>query len=46
MVKIEMTWKELRRRFCGSQYYLVDPGRMRIIRYRGTKIPTPWTTTS
>ena len=50
-----ITWKELRRRFCGGgwwptdgQFYLFDPGRMRIIRYRyrGTKIPTPWTANS
>ncbi|WP_284742305.1 group II intron reverse transcriptase/maturase [Amycolatopsis sp. RTGN1] len=51
----KITWKELRRRFCGGEWwptdgrsYLFDPGRMRIIRYRyrGTKIPTPWTATS
>ncbi|MGW4528610.1 group II intron reverse transcriptase/maturase [Amycolatopsis sp. NPDC004378] len=51
----KITWKELRRRFCGGewwptdgQFYLFDPGRMRIIRYRyrGTKIPTPWTAAS
>lgn len=50
-----ITWKELRRRFCGGdwwptdgEYYLFDPGRMRIIRYRyrGTKVPTPWTATA
>jgi RNA-directed DNA polymerase len=48
----KITWTELRRRFCDGgwwptdgEYYLFDPGRMRIIRYRyrGTKIPTPWT---
>jgi len=46
-----ITWKELRRRFCGGEWWptdgnvaLFDPGRMRIIRYRyrGTKIPSPW----
>jgi RNA-directed DNA polymerase len=51
----KITWKELRRRFCGGEWwptdgqsYLFDPGRTRIIRYRyrGTKIPTPWTVTS
>ena len=48
----KITWTELRRRFCDGgwwptdgEYHLFDPGRMRIIRYRyrGTKIPTPWT---
>jgi RNA-directed DNA polymerase len=48
----KITWEQLRRRFCGGgwwpvdgKYYLFDPGRMRIVRYRyrGTKIPTPWT---
>jgi len=48
----KITWKELRRRFCDGgwwpadgQFYLFDPGRTRIIRYRyrGTKIPSPWT---
>lgn len=51
----KITWKELRRRFCASgwwptdgQTFLFDPGKMRIIRYRyrGTKIPTPWTGTA
>ncbi|MFE3781117.1 hypothetical protein ACFXPA_23435 [Amycolatopsis sp. NPDC059090] len=48
----KITWKELRRGFCGGEWwptdgqsYLLDPGQMRVIRYRyrGTKIPTPWT---
>ncbi len=48
-----MTWKELRRRYCGGGWWpttatgqLFDPGRVRITRYRyrGTAIPTPWTT--
>jgi RNA-directed DNA polymerase len=51
----KITWKDLRRRFrdggwwpVDGQSYLFDPGRMRIIRYRyrGTKIPTPWTATA
>jgi RNA-directed DNA polymerase len=48
-----MTWKELRRRYCGGGWWpttatgqLFDPGRVRVTRYRyrGTAIPTPWTT--
>jgi RNA-directed DNA polymerase len=48
----KITWKELRRRYCGGRWWpadsntaLFDPGKMRTIRYRyrGTKIPTPWT---
>jgi RNA-directed DNA polymerase len=51
----KITWKELRRRFCAGgwwptdgQVFLFDPGKMRIIRYRyrGTRIPTPWTQTA
>jgi RNA-directed DNA polymerase len=47
-----MTWKELRRRYCGGGWWpttatgqLFDPGRVRVTRYRyrGTAIPTPWT---
>lgn len=47
-----ISWKELRRRFCGGGWWpaqgdtaLFDAGRVRIIRYRyrGTKIPNPWT---
>lgn len=48
-----MAWKELRRRYCGGGWWpttatgqLFDPGRVHITRYRyrGTVIPTPWTT--
>ncbi len=51
----KITWKELRRRYCGGRWWpadgntaLFDPGKMRTIRYRyrGTKIPTPWTATT
>ena len=51
----KITWKQLRRRYCGGRWWpadgnttLFDPGRMRTIRYRyrGTKIPTPWTATT
>lgn len=49
----KITWKELRRRFCGGgwwptdgQSYLFDPGQMQITRSRGTKIPTPRTAAS
>jgi RNA-directed DNA polymerase len=50
----KITWKQLRRRYCGGRWSpadgnttLFDPGKMRTIRYRyrGTKIPTPWTAT-
>jgi RNA-directed DNA polymerase len=48
-----MTWKELRRRYCGGGWWpttatgqLFDPGRVRTTRYRyrGAAIPTPWPT--
>jgi RNA-directed DNA polymerase len=48
-----MTGKELRRRYCGGGWWptratgqLFDPGRVRVTRYRyrGTAIPTRWTT--
>jgi RNA-directed DNA polymerase len=51
----KIIWKELRRRYCGGRWWpadgnttLFDPGKMRTIRYRyrGTKIPTPWTATA
>jgi RNA-directed DNA polymerase len=47
-----ITWKELRRRYCGGGWWpidgdttLFDPGKVRTTRYRyrGTRIPTPWT---
>jgi len=49
-----ITWKELRRRFCGSGWWptgqertLFDPATVRTTRYRyrGAVIPTPWPTT-
>ncbi|GAA1616324.1 group II intron reverse transcriptase/maturase [Catellatospora bangladeshensis] len=45
------TWKDLRRRYSGGRWWpsddgitLFDPGKVRTIvyRYRGAKIPTPW----
>lgn len=49
-----ITWKQLRRRYCGGGWWpitargrLFDPGRVHTTRYRyrGTKIATPWTAT-
>lgn len=46
-----ITWKQLRRRYCGTRWWpadgevsLFDPARVPTIRYRyrGAKIPTPW----
>jgi RNA-directed DNA polymerase len=46
-----ITWKELRRRFCGGRWWpsgkertLFDPAKVRTTRYRyrGTVIPSPW----
>jgi len=46
-----ITWKELRRRYCGARWWpadgevtLLDPARVRTIRYRyrGAAIPSPW----
>jgi RNA-directed DNA polymerase len=46
-----ITWKELRRRYCGGGWWpitalgrLFEPGRVHTTRYRyrGAKIPTPW----
>jgi RNA-directed DNA polymerase len=46
-----ITWKELRRRYCGGGWWpasedreLFNPAKVRTTRYRyrGTKIPTPW----
>jgi RNA-directed DNA polymerase len=46
-----ITWKELRRRFCGGRWWpcedeivLFNPGAVRTTRYRyrGSKIPSPW----
>jgi RNA-directed DNA polymerase len=51
----KITWKELRRRFCAGGWWpadgemeLFDPGKVRTTRYRyrGAKIPTPWTPAS
>ncbi|MEV0709286.1 group II intron maturase-specific domain-containing protein, partial [Nocardia aurea] len=48
-----MAWKELRRRYCGGGWWpttatgqLFDLGRVHVTRYRyrGTVLPTPWTT--
>jgi len=50
-----ITWKELRRRFCGTGWWpadgevvLFNPGAVRTTRYRyrGSKIPTPWPSTA
>ena len=50
-----ITWKELRRRYCGGGWWpadgeviLFDPGAVRTTRYRyrGTKIPSPWPSTA
>jgi RNA-directed DNA polymerase len=47
-----ITWKEIRRRYCGGGWWpitargrLFEPGRVHTTRYRyrGTRIPTPWT---
>lgn len=47
-----ITWKQLRRRYCGGGWWpitargrLFEPGRVSTTRYRyrGTRIPTPWT---
>jgi len=47
----KITWKELRRRFCGNRWWpadgeviLFNPSAVRTTRYRyrGTKIPSPW----
>jgi RNA-directed DNA polymerase len=49
-----ITWKELRRRYCGGQWWpvsddraLFNPAKVRTTRYRyrGTVIPTPWPAT-
>jgi RNA-directed DNA polymerase len=49
-----ITWKDLRRRYCGGGWWptgdkreLFNPDRVRTTRYpyRGTAIPTPWPTT-
>lgn len=46
-----ITWKEIRRRYCGGGWWpvtalgrLFEPGRVHTTRYRyrGTRIPTPW----
>jgi RNA-directed DNA polymerase len=46
-----ITWKELRRRYCGGGWWpitskgrLFEPGRVHTTRYRyrGTRIPSPW----
>jgi RNA-directed DNA polymerase len=48
-----MNWKDLRRRFCGGGWWpaseereLFSPGRVRTTRYRyrGSVIPSPWST--
>lgn len=50
-----ITWKELRRRFCGDRWWpadgeviLFNPGAVQTTRYRyrGTKIPSPWPSTA
>ncbi len=50
-----ITWKDLRRRFCGNGWWpadgevtLFDPGAVQTTRYRyrGTKIPSPWPSTA
>ncbi len=50
-----ITWKELRRRFCAAGWWpadgeviLFNPGAVRTTRYRyrGTKIPSPWPSTT
>jgi RNA-directed DNA polymerase len=49
-----ITWRELRRRYCGGGWWpgtterqLFNPAKVRITRYRyrGTAIPTPWPVT-
>jgi RNA-directed DNA polymerase len=51
----EITWKELRRRFCNDGWWpadgdviLFNPGAVRTTRYRyrGTKSPSPWPRTA
>ncbi|WP_308210564.1 group II intron maturase-specific domain-containing protein [Nonomuraea thailandensis] len=46
-----ITWRELRRRYCGNGWWPADgdvimfnPGKVRTTRYRyrGAKIPSPW----
>jgi RNA-directed DNA polymerase len=50
----QITWKELRRRYCGGQWWpasedreLFNPAQVRTTRYRyrGSVIPSPWRTT-
>ena len=50
-----ITWKDLRRRYCGGGWWpadgevtLFDPGAVQTTRYRyrGTKIPSPWPSTA
>jgi RNA-directed DNA polymerase len=52
---LRVTWKELRRRFCGGGWWpadgevtLFNPGAVKTTRYRyrGTKIPSPWPSTA
>lgn len=49
-----ITWKELRRRYCGGKWWpasenreLFNPAKVRVMRYRyrGAVIPSPWPTT-
>ena len=50
-----ITWKDLRRRYCGGGWWpadgeviLFNPGAVQTTRYRyrGTKIPSPWPSTA
>jgi RNA-directed DNA polymerase len=52
---LRITWKKLRRRFCGGGWWpadgevaLFNPGAVKTTRYRyrGTKIPSPWPSTA
>jgi RNA-directed DNA polymerase len=52
---LRITWKELRRRFCGGGWWpadgevtLFNPGAVKTTRYRyrGSKIPSPWPSTA